>query len=126
MDDVIQLLVFFVTIVIFIVSAVFKQKKKPEKQSSNFESLIETFLGVSPENQSIKQVGEDVFEVESEKKLKTINNNQHTFQEEGIDAIPDSESEIEEDIQDDEVEYGASFNLKQAVIYSEILKRKTF
>ena len=142
MDDLIQILVFVVTFIVFIASAIMKNKKKPDAKVSNFESVVESIFGIPQENLSFqKQVpandfyqdnftSESFFEDEynrptiskenSEKKLEKL------IKEEGINAIPDDINTFSDEFDADEVTDRYEFDLRQAVIYSEILNRKYF
>ncbi len=133
MDDIIQVLVFLVTFIIFIASAIMKKKKKPGAKNSNFESLVESFFGVSAQNQPIKkevQSEQEVSFFEDENKIKNkrvAKNSINTqFIEEGIDAIPDNNDGVKLGNQIDNETVEAEFDLREAVIYSEILNRKVF
>lgn len=142
MDDLIQILVFVVTFIVFIASAIMKNKKKPDAKVSNFESVVESIFGIPQENLSFqKQVpvndfyqdnftSESFFEDEynrptiskenSEKKLEKL------IKEEGINAIPDEINSFSDELDADKVTERPEFDLRQAVIYSEILNRKYF
>jgi len=131
MDDTIQILVFVVTIIVFIVSAVMQQKKKPDApKSSNFETIVESFFGIPQENSQVQReeirtdyfqseyterdaVQNDSFKVRKEKMVDLVNT-------EGVNAIADP---VEESHVDDVV---TPFDARQAIIYSEILNRKYF
>jgi hypothetical protein len=142
MDDLIQILVFVVTFIVFIASAIMKNKKKPDAKVGNFESVVESIFGIPQENLSFqKQVpvndfyqdnftSESFFEDEynrptiskenSDKKLEKL------IKEEGINAIPDDINTFSDEFDADEVTERPKFDLRQAVIYSEILNRKYF
>lgn len=142
MDDLIQILIFVVTFIVFIASAIMKNKKKPDAKATNFESVVESIFGIPQENLSFqKQVpmndfyqdnftSESFFEDEynrktiskesSDKKLEKL------IKEEGINAIPDNINSISAEFDTDNGIERPEFDLRQAVIYSEILNRKYF
>ena len=136
MDDVIQLLVFLATFIIFIVSVIIKQKKKSGTKGNKLESVIESFFGVTAENKSPTpsnwdvhvEAQADLFEAPTKDNNSMVNKKQikTPLIEEGIDAIHDygGDLNIDNQIDDNVVETG--FDLRKAVIYSEILNRKTF
>lgn len=132
MDDFIQVLIFLVTFIIFIVSAVRKQKKKSGGKSSSFESVIESFFGVQEKNTPEQQIPqyeqqENQFEQQiiSDTNISKRKADKPLYKE-GVDAIPNRDDynylEKETEEEDDESE----FDLQSAVIYSEILNRRTF
>ncbi len=125
MDDLFQVLIFVVTFIIFIVSAVRKQKKKAGKKVSGIEGLLESFLG---QQEKPAHTPEEVrFEYPVQEEIIT-NTAKVTkpLREEGIDAIPDKKIKDDVyDIVDEEIEE-SEFDLQSAVIYSEILNRKSY
>ena len=127
MDDVIQILVFVVTIVIFIASAVIKQKKKPNGKSSNFESVVESLFGIPSEvNQPVKSpIIKDYYEEEEDFVIVESKKTEKEY-EEGVRSIKLENNvnrvELIEEEEDDEDQ----FDLRQAIIYSEIINRKEF
>ncbi len=136
MDDVIQILVFVVTIIIVIASAIMKQKKKTGAKNINLESLVESFIGGVSQNQNqpLTDVEEKIeqddsfFDDETDKnKLQIVDDLiKGKYFEKGADAIPDNNEDISINDKIDNEIVEANFDLRQAVIYSEILKRKTF
>lgn len=136
MDDLVQVLIFVATAIFFIFSAVKKSKKKSGNKSVTFESVVESFLGepvkkaqeleVEPDTEFtqhqawFEQEHDEVSVVEPSKSTKS------SFEEEGVDAIPDkkSTSNLAYEIEEEEAEL--EFDLREAVIYSEILNRKTY
>ena len=125
MEDVIQVLIFVVTFIIFIVSAVRKQKKKPNAKSSSFNGLIESVLGV-PEEIRQPQQNIDYDSFQNDTFIDTDTKSNETLVDEGIDAIPDNNVDDIVDIETEDVSPESTFDLRSAVIYSEILNRKTF
>lgn len=125
MDDLFQVLIFIITFIIFIVSAVRKQKKKSGNKSKGIEGVIESFFGV--QEKLIPKPQEVQFEYPTQEEIvtETIKVDK-PLHEEGEDVIPNSESSIDAyDEVDDEIE-ASEFDLQSAVIYSEILNRKTY
>ena len=131
MDDLIQFLIFAAVAIFYVVSAVSKQKKKTaaKKMNSKQEQFIneefsseEFFMGninskenFVSESQNFENKKNDIiFE------NKQTGNNDIVF-EEGINAIPDTE---DNNYQEDTIER-EYFDLRNAIIYSEILNRKT-
>lgn len=126
MDDVIQVVVFVVTFIIFIVSAILKQKKKTNTKNNNFGKVVESIFGLSVE--APQEPHEDAFidsMIIDEVGIKS-NQKQKPFVNEGVDAIPDKADEIYNDFENEEEIDEPSFDLRKAVIYTEILNRKTF
>lgn len=136
MDDTIQILVFVVTFIVFIVSAIMQQKKKPNAKSSNFESVVESIFGIPQESpQFQKEVSQnDYFQSEynesdalqNESFRSRRDNMAKLVEKEGVKGIVDPLSIPEEDShQEDELAL-APFDARQAIIYSEIMNRKYF
>jgi len=127
MEDVIQVLVFVVTFIIFIVSAIRKQKKKPNAKSKNFNGLIESMLGVSTETQpSQPQQNIEYDSFQDDTFIDTSKKTNEVLADEEIDAIPDTDKKDMVDIEEEDITSESAFDLRSAVIYSEILNRKTF
>jgi hypothetical protein len=131
MDDLIQFLIFAAVAIFYVASTVSKQKKKTaaKKMNSKQEQFIneefsseEFFMGninskekFVSESQNFENKKNDIiFE------NKQTGNNDIVF-EEGINAIPDTE---DNNYQEDTIER-EYFDLRNAIIYSEILNRKT-
>lgn len=124
MDELINILVFVVTIVIFIVSAIRKSNKQPGKSNNKSKVDLESLFGI--------QVEEPIT-VETEKPKEVVVKEKPMVDKKariekktklgGINNIPNpiKETEIKENV-DNEPE----FNLQSAIIYTEILKRKNF
>lgn len=143
MDDLIQLLVFAITFIVFIASAIMKQKKKPEAKNSNFESVVESLFGIPTEPIRVQKETpyveydwndnpKNTFDLHDEfidPKQKAYNDKlAQLVKEEGVKAIkvPDEEKFVDVHA-DEEVEAEVfHFDLRQAVIYSEIMNRKYF
>jgi hypothetical protein len=126
MDDAIQVLVFVVTFIIFIVSAVMKQKKKANTKNNNFGNVIESIFGLSVEAPPEPQEDAFVDDIKIDEVGVTSNPNQESFVNEGVNAIPDKVNENYNDFESEEELEESSFDLRKAVIYTEILNRKTF
>lgn len=122
MDEFIEVILFVITIVIFIVSAIRKQKKKPDGKKAGMQSVLESFLGVEKEQ---VLTADNYFDSESGRPVKESVEFQPSvskdFNSEGIDSIPDSD-DYEEEVSD--TNSGFQFDLRSAVIYSEIMNRK--
>ena len=122
MDDIVQVLLFVLTLVIFIFSALRKQKKKPIASVSPADNLLESLFGIPQPNPVFAPV-EDEMETEHYSEIM-INPVTATLPEEGIVAItkPEASSRIAEE---DEKPF-QNFDLRTAIIYNEILTRKNF
>ncbi len=123
MDDIIQVLIFLGTIIIFIVSAVAKQKKKPNQTNKKFDNVLEELFGFPSENPVMAQNPFRPADFESQTVEKSTIEAPTTTKE-GVKAIPDDDLEEIEESADNETENNSVFDLRQAVIFSEILNRK--
>ncbi|MDA3891935.1 MAG: hypothetical protein PF517_09775 [Salinivirgaceae bacterium] len=122
MDNIFEIVVFFITAIIFIISAVAKQKKKSNGKQTNVGNLVASFFGIPDE---LKQRPQIIYEEEPnqfEDIKQTTMRNEISSSDEGVDAIPNNEAEDFE--QDDTTQI--DFDLRKAVIYSEILNRKEY
>lgn len=123
MDNVFELIVFLITAVIFIVSAITKQKKKPNQKVSGMDNLVESFFGITEEPEPYVDSTDDSPVIEHSR-LKTNNENREVKNvKEEVNVMPDIEDERKDVEDSDQL---ADFDLRQAVIYSEILNRKHF
>lgn len=125
MDNIFELVVFFVTAIIFIVSAITKQKKKSNAKPSNVENLVESLFGLPDETQQQNIAEEEPIEYQETKTTYQPKTDfKRTESTIGIkDAIPkDDIATMENEEEDEEID----FDVRQAVIYSEILNRKHF
>jgi len=122
MDELINILVFVGTIAVFIYSAIRKTKKQPEKGKPVPSVSLESLFGiqVEPITEPKVEVTDEPMpyvkpEYIEEPKLKK------TLKTQEIGAIPNEikKNEISDPIIEEE-----SFDLKSAVVYTEILKRK--
>jgi hypothetical protein len=118
MDDIVQVLLFVLTLAIFIFSALRKQKKRPEAKPSAADDLLESIFGIPPTTQVF--IPED--EIELEVPLKEVPANPLTvpLPEEGIVAVHNTI--ITE--RDEEETFIPAIDLRTAIIYNEILTRK--
>jgi len=130
MDDVVQVLIFIATFIIFIFSAIKKQKKKAGNSGLTVESVLESFLGGSVKGEPNTQANrsDSVYEESyvEEKVVLERDTKKRRF-EEGIAVISDKDGIYDEvmdepDTEEDERE----FNLRDAIVYSEILKRREY
>lgn len=129
MDDLIQVLVFLVTFIVFIASAIIKQKKKPKTSNNNFDTLVESIFGVAPVNTANPVYQEssafvDASEREDERVINSAKEN--AFLDEGKDAIPEIKTEQSLNLEEETQEEETIFDVRKAVIYSAILNRKYF
>ena len=123
MDDLVQVLIFIVTFVIFIVSAVRKQKKRPAP-NPGMDDAFESLFGVS----QLSEV--DSFEtkeaaVQPPAKVTKKQVPKSVLPEEGIKAIPNQPIIADDNTVESEPGH-QSFDLREAVIYQTILTRKDF
>lgn len=124
MDDLIQVLIFIVTFIIFIVSAVRKQKKKPTTGSSGFDEAFESLFGLPTVTENPIPATEPPPVKKSEPRILKKEQKQPVLFEEGIDAIPNKTTRNENEVDKNQVL--GEFDLRQAVIYQTILSRKEF
>ena len=143
MDDIFDNLIYIIiTVVIFIISAIGKNKKKQAQKAtritggdnnekkdspfsfSNIEKLIKEEMGIEDqniyndpyENEVIgEEAVEEVLDTISEKKLDSKKDRAYSIESSDLS----NEESLEESILDD-------FNLQDAVIYSEIINRKEY
>ncbi len=121
MDDLKNILVFVATIAFFIFSAIRKSKKKTASKGGNISESIESMFGlqtehIQPSNQF--EAPANLIDVKNDE----ISNKEIIIKEE-VNKMP---NEIKQTQITDTIENKPVFDLKEAVIYSEILKRKEF
>jgi len=120
MDDFFQIMVLLITIVIFVVSALRKQKKQTNQNPAIIDGVLESFFGIPPELK--RPIIEDEPEVQQPVEVIAKKPYKPDNVVEGEKAIINKpvENELVNESQ------GIEFNLRDAVIYSEILNRRTF
>ncbi len=124
MDDLKNILVFVVTIAFFIFSAIRKSKKKSPSKAGSIPQSIESLFGLQSESDGFNDVTKQYdIPVDSVENKKVEANDEEIIVDEGINAIPD---EIKKTQITDIIIEKPVFDLKAAVLYSEILKRKEF
>ncbi len=127
MDDLIQILVFAVTFIIFVASAIMKQKKKPNGNQSSVGSFVDSLFGI-PETQQqpvSNAYVEEYFEEEviPEEQPKKV---EKTY-EEGVRSITSKYAEKDlQQLEEEDKEEAFTFDARQAIINSEIINRKYF
>ncbi|MBI9067127.1 MAG: hypothetical protein JEZ09_07535 [Salinivirgaceae bacterium] len=121
MDDLIQILIVVGSFVVFIISAIRKQKKKPLIAASSAEESIASVFGLNTydDDKFVDRNTNSYMNSEAEAsnigKEKAVNDKQTI----------DNKKQVLEYIDDiEDCDYG--FDLRSAVIYSEILNRKNF
>ncbi|MGE4287611.1 MAG: hypothetical protein AB7E36_02890 [Salinivirgaceae bacterium] len=124
MDDLIQILFFVLTFVLFVFSAIRKQKKPNNKPASAVDVTLESLFGIPmAEEPQQTQVNDYITKEEEEYEFGT---------DEGVpELMPETvTSKVEEEMDGDEEESenipAYDFDLRKAVIYSEILNRKIY
>lgn len=123
MENLFELIVFFITAVIFIVSAITKQKKKPNEQSSGMDNLVESFFGLVEEsNVSQRNERQEVAYENKEEIVQRQKEEKKITYERASEHAEKEKKDIESDVESQAVD----FDLRKAVIYSEILNRKHF
>jgi hypothetical protein len=117
MDDLIQVLFFVLTFALFIYSAIRKQKK-PNRQVKPIDNVLESFLGIPLENEPIKTEEQQQYNLNIfENKVSIVDNQTDTKQ----------EANLAKEMEPEEFNYQEPpFDLRSAVIYSEILNRRTY
>lgn len=125
MDDFIQVLVLIVTLVIFVVSALRKQKKNGPQNSETLNKTLESLFGIPQE------MVNPVVTEEPVKNLQVKKDQRANLSKKTIIQEPQAEGEkvIQDKVEIDEPENeyrNKEFNLRDAVIYSEILSRKAY
>lgn len=125
MENIFELVVFFITAVIFIVSAITKQKKKTNQQThtSGMDNLVESFFGITEDTVEEPQVeAEQTFnEAPVDRTKKVVYNNK--IAKETEKDVPNKRFVTPSEEKEEEA---IDFDLRQAIIYSEILNRKHF
>lgn len=121
MDELIQILVFVVSFVVFIVSALRKQKRKVVHEANDINHDLLDFFNVNETNE--EKEGELKINSVNEKIVEQSKKNKKSHDKEVI--INEKTNQTNEYI-DDNTDNDIEFDLRSAVIYSEILKRKTF
>lgn len=123
MDDLVQVLLFVLTLVIFIFSALRKQKKKPTASVSPADNLLESLFGIPQPNPVYTSIDEEAIEKRyTEVEIKPVT---PTLPDEGIVAIT-NKPEASSFIYEEEEETYQPIDLRAAIIYNEILTRKNF
>jgi len=129
MDELIQVLLFILTIVIFVVSGLRKQKKKPNASPTPTDELLESLFGIPTPKPEIIEEKEIIIEPLKEP-IKEVK--QKPFKpllpEEGIAAVSNKYGSNVSNVEEEkELEKTVPvLDLRTAVIYSEILNRKIY
>lgn len=124
MDELINILVFIGTIAVFIFSAIRKNKNTPNKAQENSAVSLESLFGIQTEEAIDAKTEEvDIAVIEKKPAHKKESYTENNIEPESKNAVPDmiKEGEIG-DLQPNE----DRFDLKSAIVYTEILKRKNF
>ncbi|MFA6402929.1 MAG: hypothetical protein WCX31_15110 [Salinivirgaceae bacterium] len=123
MDDLVQVLLFVLTLVIFIFSALRKQKKKPATNVSPADNLLESLFGIPQPSPVYASVDEEANEEHyAEVEIKPVS---PRLPDEGIVAIT-NKPEASSLIYEEEEKTYQPIDLRTAIIYNEILTRKNF
>ena len=120
MDDIIQILFFVLTFALFVYSAIRKQKKQPTKQKGALDHALESFLGFPLTAEPLHekaQYSESRFTEELDSKPQWVDKQKETK----IEAPIKINEAFEE-----EAPIKPAFDLRSAIIYSEILNRKIY
>lgn len=124
MDELINILVFIGTIAVFIFSAIRKTKKAPNTGKENSQVNLESLFGFQTE--PVAETRNEMADITIAN--NTIVNEKEPDYEEKI--IPKREDPIPDKIKDGEIggqqHKKERFDLKAAIVYTEILKRKNF
>ena len=129
MDDLIQILLFVATLVILIVSSVRKQKKKSGNKSFSFENVLESFLGEPVKNRAEPQTEQQQAWSNQQYDEDSVEEPQQPEKpkfEEGVSAITNNKNQSDGAYEIEEKQSEIEFDLREAIIYSEILNRKTY
>lgn len=123
MDNFFEIIIFIITAVIFVVSAVTKQKKKSVGNSNGMDNLVESFLGIPQDEygNNVSQAKEEQVLIDEMKEAKQAKEPLNT--EKNVDAMPEFK---EDELRSEDEVKTVDFDVRQAVIYSEILNRKHF
>lgn len=127
MDDLIQILFFVLTFALFVFSAIRKQKKPNNKPASAVDVTLESLFGIPIVEEPQQTRVNDYLTEEEEYEFGT---------DEGVSAAkPEMVNQLVEEEVEDEKEWeeedsqskiAHEFDLRKAVIYSEILNRKAY
>lgn len=121
MEDIIQILVFAVSIVIFAVGAIRKQKNNANKTTGSFNNSLESLFDAFADTQQ-----HTIIETQVAKKPEKIVNkvvNKKADLQDGQKAVFAKKTANKPKV----IKTGQNnFNLKSAFIYSEIINRKYF
>jgi hypothetical protein len=123
MDDLIQILFFVLTFALFVFSAIRKQKKPNNKPASAVDVTLESLFGIpmveerQPSRTDEYLTEEDEYEFGADEGVSEL-----------IPETVTSKVEEETDRDEEESDYNPAyeFDLRKAVIYSEILNRKIY
>lgn len=124
MDDLIQILLFVLTFVLIVFSAIRKQKKPNSKQASTVDISLESLFGIPQVEEPQSRVREFPVEEADDYEFGTDEGVS-----EPIPEIVNQESEfveVEEEKEESQSKIAHDFDLRKAVIYSEILNRKAW
>lgn len=125
MDELINVLIFVGTIVVFIVSAIRKNKGKSEKSPNDFSSSIASFFGDVTVDQRKEQ--EVVVEHPTPKEHKPFSRYQSIAESMKDKKVRNDISEVIKNTEiNDNPNSSIDFDLRSAIIYKEILDRKEF
>lgn len=132
MDDFGQIIGFIIAAIFFIASAIKKKNKKnaPAKKSNNFTDVLESFLGEQTTPHSEEEYVEAYIEPEIQEKPIMQAPKQTTMFKKSESTISmervHNSFKQEKKINVIKPKNKTHINLRQAVIYSEILNRKEF
>jgi len=132
--DIDSIIYIIISIAVLAVSALKKRKKqsgtsKSEKQSGSsgiFDFIEANFQSNTPDQEEEIQTQYEVSEKEPKSTREKQESYQQLIQNEEKRTIHVSPDNQEKELNEDEIDVSESFDLKEAVIYSEILNRKTF
>ncbi|MGD9992827.1 MAG: hypothetical protein AB7S69_05975 [Salinivirgaceae bacterium] len=127
MDDLIQILFFVLTFALFVFSAIRKQKKPNNKPASAVDVTLESLFGIpmveerQPSRTDEYLAEEDEYEFGADEGVSAT-------KPEMVNHLVDEEVEEEKEWEEEESQskIAQEFDLRKAVIYSEIINRKVY
>ena len=127
MDDLIQILFFVLAFALFVFSAIRKQKKPNNKPASAAEVTLESLFGI-PMVEEPQQTRVNDYLAEEEEYEFGTDEGVLEPKPEKVNQLVDEEVEEEKEWEEEESQskIAHEFDLRKAVIYSEILNRKVY
>ncbi|PKP11419.1 MAG: hypothetical protein CVU09_03900 [Bacteroidetes bacterium HGW-Bacteroidetes-4] len=128
MDDLIQILFFVLTFALFVFSAIRKQKKPNNKPASAVEVTLESLFGIPMVEEPQQTQVNDYLTKEEEGYEFGTDEGVSAAKPEMVNQLVDDEVKEEKEWEEEKSQskIAHEFDLRKAVIYSEILNRKVY